>query len=85
MFLGTLKYNESDEQYCFSKKKNCEVCIFGFQIYLFVKAHSNGLSNKFIPILPLITPPPSPPPKKECLQRSWAVPINTAIETRMFF
>ena len=48
MFLGILKYEESDEQYCFSKR-NCNICIFGFQIYLFFKTHSNGLSNKFIP------------------------------------
>ena len=57
MFLGTLKYEESDEQYCFSKK-NCNICIFGFQIYLlFFKTHSNGLSNKFIPTLSLVKPP----------------------------
>ena len=56
MFLGTLKYEESDEQYCFSKK-NCKICIFGFQIYLlFFKTHSNRLSNKFIPTLSLMKP-----------------------------
>ena len=50
MFLGTLK------QYCFSRKI-CKICIFDFQIYLlFFKTHSNGLSNKFIPILSLIKP-----------------------------
>ena len=57
MFLGTSKYEESDEQYCFSKK-NCRLCIFGFQKYLlFFKAHCNSLSNKFIPTLSLIKPP----------------------------
>ena len=57
MFFGTLKYEESGGQYCFSKK-NCKICIFGFQIYLlFFKTHSNGLSNKFIPTLSLIKPP----------------------------
>ena len=56
MFLGTLKYGESDEQYC-SSKKIYEICIFGFQIYqLFFKTRSNGLSNKFIPTLSLIKP-----------------------------
>ena len=56
MFLGTLKYGESDERYCFSKTIY-EICIFGFQIYqLFFKTRSNGLSNKFIPTLSLIKP-----------------------------
>ena len=48
------------------QKKNCKICIFGFQIYLFFKAHSNGLSNKFIPILSLLTPPPPLQKKNVC-------------------
>ena len=53
-----------------------------FQIYLlFFKTHSNGLSNKFIHTLSLIRPP-----KNVCNfgHWSWAVPVNMAIETRMF-
>ena len=82
MFLGILKYGESDEQYC-SSKKIYEICIFGFQIYqLFFKTRSNGLSNKFIPTLSLIKPL-----KNVC--NLWTLvlgcPVNTAIETRMIF
>ena len=62
----------------------CKIGIFGCKIYLlFLKAHSNGLSNKFIPTLSLI----NLPQKMLAIfgHWSWAVPINTAIDTRMLF
>ena len=52
MFLGTLKYEESDEQYCFSKKcVECAYLAFKYTYY-FLKTIEMALGTN----LPLLYP-----------------------------
>ena len=82
MFFGTLKYEESDEQYCFLKNFVKYAYLAFKYTYCFLKPIATILARN----LSLI---PTPKKKKKMFaifgHWSLVVPINMAIETRMFF